>query len=178
MRRLTLFPMFFRHSEKPPSVLMSIPPGREGVRHTLRMMQHLTREGKKNTAIRQKAVELTRYLPQKARLDEIKAVAHFVRDRIRYIKDIDGVETVHTAERVLQNGAGDCDDKSLLLASLLASIGFKTRFVACGFKEVGKFTHVFTEVKYGDKWLPLETTEPVPVGWRPPNIKCAMIANN
>ena len=40
---------------------------------------------------------------------------------------INGVETVQTPLRTLENEAGDCDDKSLLTATLLETFGFSTR---------------------------------------------------
>lgn len=157
--------------------MMSLPPGREGVRKTLALMRRLVREGKKNPLVRQTAVELTRGMRQKDWRGEIKTLHAFVRDKIRYIRDIKGVETLHTPERVLENEQGDCDDKSLLLAALLESIGHPTRFIAVGFQP-GKFSHVLVESKIGDKWISLETTEPVEMGWKPPRVANAMIVYN
>jgi hypothetical protein len=162
-----------------PTYIMGIPSGREGVRTTLRLMRQLTRDGKKNPAVRAMAVQLTRTLPQKDFLSEIKKLYEFVRDRIRYVRDTRQVETLHTPEIVLQTGQGDCDDKSVLLASLLESIGHPTRFVAVA-KEPGKFCHVFLQTRPigTKKWISLETTEPVLMGWGPANITDAMIIEN
>lgn len=131
-------------------------------------MSSLTKQGKKNPVIRQKAVELTRFLRQKDWLGEIHALFDFVQNNIRYLRDINGVETVHTPEQVLAQGQGDCDDKSILLASLLESIGHPTRFCAIGFSP-GKISHVFVQTRVGgpNKWISLETTEPVDMGWHP-----------
>lgn len=154
---------------RPQMVLMGIPSGREGVAATLRLMSRLVEQGKKTPAVRSTALQLTRYLPQKDYRAEISALHAFVRDRIRYTRDIRNVETLHTAEQVLLQGQGDCDDKSILLASMLESIGHPTRFIAVAFKP-GRFSHVLTEVRPGNSgpWIALETTEPVGVGWRPP----------
>lgn len=127
--------------------------------------------------MRAKARALTSGLPQKAWIAEIKALHSFVRDKIRYLKDINGVETVHTADAVLTLGAGDCDDKSVLLASMLESIGHQTRFVAVGFQP-GRFSHVFVQTKVGNKWLSLETTEPVKPGWEPAKIVSRLVKHN
>jgi len=140
-------------------------------------MSQLARAGKKSPPVRQLAVDLTRYLPQKDWLGEITALHEFVRDKIRYVKDTRNVETLHTAEKILDNGAGDCDDKSILLASLLESLGHKTRFVAIGFRP-GRFSHVYVETYHAGKWIPLETTEPVNVGWSPKNVKVKMYSSN
>lgn len=165
-------------SNKPtPSLLMEIPNGAAGTKATLKLMSQMVKAGRVSPIIREKAVSLTRYLPQKDWFGEIKAIYQFVRDNIRYVRDINGVETIHTAEKILEQGAGDCDDKSILLASLLETIGHPTRFVAIGFAP-GKFRHVFVETKVGDKWLVLETTEPVSLGWTPKGVKARMIWNN
>jgi transglutaminase-like putative cysteine protease len=73
--------------------------------------------------------------------------------------------------------AGDCDDKSVLLAALLESIGHPTRFVAIGFQP-DDFEHVFVETKIADRWISLETTEPVEIGWMPQHIRARLTVNN
>lgn len=156
---------------------MSLPPGREGTKATLNLMRQLVRQGKKSPVVRQLAVELTQGLQQKDWLGEISAIHTFVRDRIRYTRDIRGVETLHTVERILANAAGDCDDKSILVASLLEALGHPTRFIAIGFKP-GTFSHVYPETLVGNKWLAVETTEPVALGWKPKNIINALVLNN
>jgi len=90
----------------------------------------------------------------------------FVRDSIRYVQDVNEIETVQEPQKTLEFGAGDCDDKATLLAALLESIGHPTRFVAIGF-EPGIFSHVYVESRIGDSWVAMETTEPVEMGWEP-----------
>jgi len=153
----------------PPSLLMGVPDGIEGTRRVLFLMRDLARHGKTNSFVRQTAVQLTNSLPQKDWLSEIVALHAFVRDNIRYVRDVRGVETLQTPERTLLNKSGDCDDKSTLLAALLESISHPARFVAVGFRNANSCDHVFVETKLRTtgKWIPLETTEPVPVGWNP-----------
>lgn len=162
-----------------PSVLMGIPDGREGVRETLRVMREFIQRGKVNPTIRALAVDLTNHLPQKDFTGEVKALHEFVRDRIRYVRDTDGVDTLHFAQTVLEQGAGDCDDKVILLASLLESIGHPTRSVAIALRP-GLFSHVYLETRPRGmaRWIPLETTEPVPMGWEPRGVSERMILSN
>jgi hypothetical protein len=42
----------------------------------------------------------------------------------------------------------------------------------------GTFTHVYVETRIGDKWIGLETTEPVAMGWKPRGIVARMVVNN
>ena len=159
------------------SSLQIIPSGPAGVYHTLRIMRDLTRHGKRDIVIRQKALELTGSLNQKDWLGEVKSLHRFVRDNIRYIKDIRGVETVAYPDITLECAQGDCDDKSVLLASLLESIGHPTRFVAVGFRPEN-YSHVYVETRMSDKWIGLETTEPVNVGWQPKGVMARMVVSN
>lgn len=153
-----------------PQTLLGISDGPQGTLETLKHMRRLTREGKKSARVRQLALLLAApYLhgTKKNYLGQICAIHFYVQNSIRYIKDICGVETLHTADAVLDLGAGDCDDKSILAASLLESIGHPTRFVAVATKAAGQFVHVYPETKYGQKWLPVETTEPWQLGRGP-----------
>lgn len=151
-------------------------------------MRNLVREGKKNPLVRQTALVLIAGLPQKAHSGEIKSIFNFVKNRIRYVKDIRGIETLHSPEILLKLKQGDCDDKSILLASLLESIGYQTRFVAFGFQppiknrngtfKARSYSHVLVEVFHKGKWIPLETTEQVGMGWKPKNVASALIIYN
>ena len=99
-----------------------------------------------------------RGLAQKDFAGEARRVFMFVRDEIRYIRDIDGVETLHAADWVLRLRAGDCDDKAILLAALLLSIGHTVRFKAVAF-DPGDFSHVWTQDCLGGQWVDMEPTE-------------------
>lgn len=157
------------------TTLKGIPPGSAGTSATLRYMRQLVEDGKKEPAIRQLALSLVGGLASKDFFGEIRALYNYVRSAIRYVHDINGVETLHTALKVLEKRQGDCDDQSILLASLLESIGHPTRFVAIGFLP-GQYIHVYTETKYGPNWIPLETTvDQADIGWFPPGIKSRMV---
>jgi transglutaminase-like putative cysteine protease len=157
--------------------LQLIPSGKAGTVATLKLMGGLVKDGKKNLAVRQAAARLVHQNGQKDWVGEARDIQHFVRDQIRYVKDIRGVETLQTAEKTLEFGYGDCDDKSVLVASMLESIGHPTRFVAIGFKP-DDYVHVYTETKIGPNWVGVETTEPVELGWTPPNVLTQLIYYN
>lgn len=140
--------------------LGKLPDGVEGVRATLRIMTRLARDGK--TVVRPVALQLTQNLKQRDFGAEIDALFDFVKNRIRYVRDIHQIETLQAPERTLQLKAGDCDDKAVLLAALLESIGHPARFHAIGFRPQ-HFQHVYVETKIGGGWIPLETTE----DWEP-----------
>lgn len=147
--------------------------GLGGIRQTLTLMRQLTAHYKTDPTIRELALRLTRNLPQKDFYGEARELWAFVKHNIRYTLDVNGVETIQTPLKTLEYGAGDCDDKALLLAALLESIGHETRFKAVGFHS-GLINHVLLETNIRGKWLAMETTEPVPLGWTPPNVKQLM----
>lgn len=159
------------------SRLAAIPDGKAGTLVTLKLMRELARAAKKSLPVRTLAVELTNGNNQKDWIGELKSLHAFVRDKIRYVKDVRGVETLQIPEVTMQTQSGDCDDKSLLLASLLEAVGHPTRFVAIGFQP-DDFEHVFVESRIGNSWIPLETTEPVEIGWTPKNVVARMVVHN
>lgn len=133
-------------------------------------MATLARQGSQRIAIRNLAVELTTRgfgtpngLRQKDFVGEARRLNDFVRDRIRYVQDIDDVETIAEPEALLKIGAGDCDDKATLLAALLLSIGHRVRFIAMA-QQPGQYSHVWLQDYLNGGWIDLETTEPLPFG--------------
>lgn len=159
------------------AVLVNIGEGRHGTIQTLRVMTAYVRQFKKDPQIRRKAIELTSHLPQKDFAGEIAALFVYVRDSIRYVQDVTDVETLHTPPDVLRIGAGDCDDKSVLLASLLESIGHPTRFKAIGFAP-GDYQHVYVQTRLGAPWVSLDATEMHGVGWEPRSFTDFILSHN
>lgn len=173
------------HREQPPSDvetgvyrLLGIPEGVEGVRATLEHMRRLARQYRVTPQVRELAISLTNSAPNYGDgwAEEVDALFKYVRDSIRYLRDVEGVETLQSPVDTLELGAGDCDDKATLLASLLLATEHPCRFVAVGFSP-DIFEHVFVETKIGPRWIALETTKDVPMGWRPDGILTAMVRN-
>lgn len=152
------------------SQLLAIPGGDAGTTVTLKIMRRLVRAAKKTLPVRQTALSIVQNLPPKNWYREVSEIWQFVRNNIRYVRDINGVETLQTPEKTMEFGQGDCDDQSVLIASLLESIGHPTRFIALGFGPAN-YQHVFAETKIGNKWMPVETTEDWPLGHIPENIQ-------
>lgn len=90
---------------------------------------------------------------------------------------------IQTPLEILRSKQGDCDDKSILLATLLKSKGHKTRFIAVGFHP-GVFSHVYVQVLLGkdakgkDNWFGLDATELNGWNFKPYGIKDVMYQNN
>ena len=144
------------------------------MRATLEIMRRFVREARRTPDIRELALSLTGGLAPKDFMGEIAALHRFVRDSIRYVQDVNEVETVSPPVDILRTRMGDCDDKATLLAALLESIGHPARFEALAFAP-DDFSHVIVATKIGAGWLPLETTEDVEPGWMPDGIVSKML---
>jgi transglutaminase-like putative cysteine protease len=129
-------------------------------------MGRMAKQGKTLPAIRHLALSITQNCSGKDWACEVASIQEWVKKNIKYRKDVDGVETLQTPDNTLSYGSGDCDDQSILTASLLLSIGHPCRFMAVAFHP-NQFAHVFAETKIGPHWLSVETTEPVDIGWQP-----------
>lgn len=151
--------------------LRGIPQGYPGIRATLGHVQALIHQGLMDFFVRQKAIDilLKEGIQPKDYLGEIRALFNFVQQNVRYTKDPYQVETLHTARRMLELRAGDCDDMTILLASLLGSIGHPVRLVIVGPdpSQPRHFSHIYLEAFCKGSWIPLDATMPFPMGWAP-----------
>lgn len=166
----------FQASRPLRATLERLPSGEAGTHATLQRMRDLVLQFKVHPRLIEHARGLVRGLRQKDTAAQIRRLHAWVRDQIQYVRDVRGVETLSTPAVVLVQQQGDCDDKSLLLATLLETIGIPTRFVALGFGS--HFSHVLVEARLGRHWLPLETTEPVPAGWYPRQVRRRLVIYN
>lgn len=145
--------------------------GAQGTKQTLDLMRQIVINFRKNDQIRRLASNLVRELQPKDYVGEVKAIHEYVKNSIRYLQDVYDVETLHTPDEIILRQQGDCDDKTILAASLLQSIGHPVRLVAVGFDNSGEYQHVYPETKIGNRWFTVETTEDVDIGWEPPGIR-------
>ena len=147
--------------------IVQISDGVAGVDDTIRAMRALVNQCKTDLTIRQAATSVAFLQPEKDEAAEVQAVFDYVRDHIRYTRDIHGVETLMTPPQTLASRLGDCDDQSCLLACMLESIGYPTRFVVAGYNGNG-FEHVYLQAWVNSRWISMDPTEPYPMGWEPP----------
>lgn len=167
---------YLQPSARLTSTLKGIPSGVGGVIATLDEMVKFARSGKRALSVRLAALEAVSEVPGKYYREEARAIQQFVRDRIRYVRDIRDVETLSAPEQTLEFGQGDCDDKSTLVAAMLESLGHPARFVAVAFRP-GIYEHVYVETKIGRNWISVETTEPVDFGWEPRGVVSRIVRN-
>jgi hypothetical protein len=151
--------------------LTTIPRGYAGTLATVEHVIALIRGGAKDFVVRQHAIAILRRrdVRPKDYLGEIKALFEWVQQHVRYTRDPFRVEVLHSARRMIELRAGDCDDMSIVLGAMLEAIGHAVRIVLTGADGLAPdvFTHIYIEVLYRGRWVPLDATMPHPMGWAP-----------
>jgi len=146
-----------KHSP-PPARLLQLGEGAASVATFVGAMRAFKRSPVELARVRGEALDLVATAPAFDELAEVRRVFQYVRDHVRYVRDVNGVDTLQTPTATLERMQGDCDDKSLLLAALLESIGYATRFVVSATNPSRGANHVYLEawVPRVSKWIPLE----------------------
>ncbi|MCM8804730.1 MAG: transglutaminase-like domain-containing protein [Candidatus Omnitrophica bacterium] len=149
---------------------------------TLKIIVQLTNEQKKDLFIREYAENIVRYVPEKNFYKEIEVIFNFVKNHMRYTRDIYRIETIKTPLHHLKKiklrtiSFGDCDDHSILVATLLSSIGYKTRYAVIKTKynnPMLTFNHIYVEVlePLSKIWISLDATaKDKQMNWKPEHI--------
>lgn len=157
------------------STRVRIPGGDRGIAQTIRYMYGavMGNEGVHSPEIRRQALKIVELVASRDQQREISTVLQWVKNNIAFRGEY--AETVQTPLVTLQLRAGDCDDQSTLIAALLSSLGYKTRFrtVAADPSAPWAYSHVFTEVfqRKRGQWISVDSTVPQSFpGWRPPHV--------
>lgn len=79
------------------------------------------------TNVRNTAGEIARSHPGTYNIYQVCAIFDNVKDKIKYVSDPRGHDFWAPADTTLNVGAGDCDDKAILLSSMLEAVGGTTR---------------------------------------------------
>jgi transglutaminase-like putative cysteine protease len=128
----------------------------------LRAMVDVYRE---REAMRRKAIAIAFDQYRCARKDKTAqalALGTWVRDHVTYVEELP--ERFYLPLRLLAqpHPAADCDDFTVLIASLCESLGIRCRLVAASWG--GGFRHIWPEAWTGTRWLVLDGTMREPVG--------------
>lgn len=144
----------------PPSVtytgqLRGAAPGGAAVFDTLRHMRAAVNAAKVDPEIIAAAHSIIFLTPERDQHAEARALFEFVRDHVRYVPDVWGVETIAYPLLTLRKKTGDCDDQTALLCALLESVGFPTRFVMTGYSGPD-FEHVYCQALIDGQWIAMD----------------------
>lgn len=100
-----------------------------------------------------------------------QAIQRYSQDHITFMRE--RPERFASPLRTIQWGFGDCDDKTILIASVLRSFRVPVRATFVRYvvpKPDGsarRISHVYPEVKIKGQWLALESVHPWPIGKSP-----------
>jgi transglutaminase-like putative cysteine protease len=139
-----------------------LPGGDQGILKTLGAMRGLVDAASRQLDVREAAVRAIRLeaVGDHDMIGQVRALFHYVRDSIVFVNDPAGTEWVQSPRYTIASGAGDCDDRAVLLAALLRSIG-----VPCDFKVVAvdprrpqTMSHVYVVARLGAIQIPLDPT--------------------
>lgn len=131
-----------------------LPDGKAGNLETLDKMRWVAHERKGHPLVRRLALAIleSKNIPSHNHLDEAALIGTFVQKKVRYVKDAYGIEQLHDPvmmiEQIIEGRAtGDCDDMTLLCATLLMSIGIVPKFRCVRYKTMmGNFNHIYLVV--------------------------------
>lgn len=118
---------------------------------TAKFMAKVAREEARLPLVRSLALKILDYenVDSHNYLEEAKAIGRFVQKHVRYVKDLNGVEQLHSPSDMIHairrgDARGDCDDMSLLIATLLLSIGHNPTFRLVRYNERSpSFNHIY-----------------------------------
>lgn len=143
----------------PQTTHRQLPRGYNGNIETVQIMRRVAHARKGHPLVRQLALNIlhTHNVASQNYVDEALAIARFVKEKVRYVRDIAGMEQLHdplTMIEQIQRGVaqGDCDDMSLLIATLLLSVGHRPKFRIVKYsKSSPSFNHIYV-VAYEKNW--------------------------
>jgi transglutaminase-like putative cysteine protease len=141
-------------------VTKTIPMGNSGIYVSAGELVKIVKQFRKDPNIRFFAEDIVKDCPNKDYLCEAKKIFNWIKNNIAFRRDIYRVELLRSPLVTLSRKNGDCDDHTILLNSMLQSLGHPTRIVLVATRKLmpQNFNHVFTEALINDKYVPLDTT--------------------
>lgn len=148
------------------------------IEQRVRTIQDMVWKGVQQPEMRKLALQITRKCPERDGKCEAKAIYDYVKRHVRYTGDVapikmgadgpvEAVDFYQRADRTLEFGGGDCDDHSILGATLLSLNGIPARLRVTAEPNAPDFGHIYTvaDVSKGGlqgkpKWEALDTTLP------------------
>jgi len=100
-----------------------------------------------------------------------RAVQQYAQEHVKFFRE--RPERFASPLRTIQWGFGDCDDKSILIASVLRSFRVPVRLAFIRYRQPTldggskRISHVYPQVKLKGQWLALESVHPWPMGKDP-----------
>jgi len=153
----------------PPAVAqtLALDEGFAGTAETVAQMCRLINAGSKDADINRLAIAIIRSagVPEFNFEGERRAIYQWFRKHVRFVRDMEGKETLRAARETLAIGMGDCDCQTIAMGALLKTIGQRVRIttVATQPQAPDQFSHVFLEVRdERGRWIPMDAARRKP----------------
>jgi transglutaminase-like putative cysteine protease len=104
-------------------------------------------------------------IPERNPVALARGFQKYVQENIKFFRE--SPERFVSPLRTLQWGIGDCDDKTIVLATLLRTFRLPVRLKFIRFvsaKTKKRVSHVYPQVGIEGKWITLETVQKWPIG--------------
>jgi hypothetical protein len=145
--------------ELPQEQVFKFPDGKKGNIATINFMIKVARERAGHPIIRHTALKILEYnqIPSQDHAKEALALGDFVKEHVTYRRDPEDVEYLQDPIMLIDQinrgvATGDCDDMSLLIATLLLATGGKPFFRAVRYDSIwGNYNHIYV-VAYEQNW--------------------------
>jgi len=167
---------------------ITIPNGNAGIMVSAGKIVDLIREYSGNQErVRFLAEDITRGCKSKDYLCNAKTIYEWMLRNIKWDRDPDGKEMLRSPIVTLDRRVGDCDDHTILIGSLLKSMGMPVRIVLIASRSYRPdiYNHVLVEtlapVNGKLQWIAIDTTplnaegKLFPFGVRPPSFKSKVL---
>lgn len=126
-------------------------PNYAGNIQTVELMREIASTKAGDPLVRELALNIVRHDGVRSHhyLDEALAIGNYVKNQVRYVRDAHGFEQLTDPVKMIRDmqmgrSQGDCDDMSLLIASLLLSIGHTPYFRMARYRGMGgPFQHIY-----------------------------------
>lgn len=125
-------------------------------------LYRLIEKGKND--VRDLAYQILASVPEKDQDKETLALYTWVKENIRFARDPKGLESFESARKTLSWRAGDCDAHTVLLGSLLTSVGHQVMIRVAGAPPA----HVYLMTPYLGNWTVIDPTITGPIGTEAP----------
>ena len=133
-------------------------------------IQDLIHKSVQDAEMRKLALGITRRCPERDQMCEANAIYQAIKARVRYTGDVgpiihpdgsvEGIDLYQAARRTWEFGGGDCDDHSILAATLLALNGIEPRLRVVRQKKDPDWSHIFPGGIINNRFVALDTTLP------------------
>jgi hypothetical protein len=141
------------------SQVLKLSDGEAGNRETVALMRDVARNRAHHDLVRAKALKIlkTYNVSSQNHIAEALAIGDFVKNNVTYRRDPDDQEYLQDPLTMIENlsrnvANGDCDDMSLLIATLLLSVGARPFFRCVKYSpKVNYFEHIYVVV-YDKNW--------------------------